>query len=442
MILAFYADDFTGSTDALDQLAAAGWRSRLFMGLPDAKTLADCGDLDAVGIAGITRSLNPAEMENELTQAFSALNKLSPQHVHYKVCSTFDSSPTLGSIGKAVEVGRQCFPHDWTPLLVGAPSLGRYCVFGNLFARMGIGGGGRIHRLDRHPSMSQHPSTPADESDIRLHLARQTDLQTGLVDVLDLEEPVEEILKKVMHLRHNSASIVLFDALNETHILRIGEVLKAAESTNRPLFSVGSSSIEKALVSVHLRSRPESKAMPEPKGPILVLSGSRSGVTEGQIRYARDHGFVEYPLDVASLLSSAPTTDRMVEIDSQQIRKHLVEGRHVILHTAAFEQTLPCEGDSASLLGTALGRIGEKLMQDCSVGRLILAGGDTSGHAARTLGIHSVERIAPLWPGAPLCLAQSNRPHIDGCEIVLKGGQVGDQGFFLRAAGIQPSPHT
>ncbi len=78
------------------------------------------------------------------------------------------------------------FKNKCVPLLVAAPVLDRYCMFGNLFARMGIGSNGKIYRLDRHPSMSKHPVTPANESDLRLHLEKQTTKKTGLIDILQL----------------------------------------------------------------------------------------------------------------------------------------------------------------------------------------------------------------------------------------------------------------
>jgi len=68
-------------------------------------------------------------MEHELLSAFKALKKLGAPHVHYKVCSTFDSSPHIGSIGKAADVGGTVFNAPFIPLLVAAPALGRYLRF-------------------------------------------------------------------------------------------------------------------------------------------------------------------------------------------------------------------------------------------------------------------------------------------------------------------------
>src|SRR6266550_8187542 len=135
LLLAFYGDDFTGSTDALEFLSRAGAKTVLFIEPPTPEQLGRYKDLDAIGVAGMTRSMNPAVMEKELRPAFESLKKLGAKHIHYKVCSTFDSSPVIGNIGKAIDIGAEIFSSSFIPLLVAAPALGRYCVFGNLFAR-------------------------------------------------------------------------------------------------------------------------------------------------------------------------------------------------------------------------------------------------------------------------------------------------------------------
>ena len=55
----------------------------------------------------------------------------------YKVCSTFDSSPEVGSIGRAIEVGREVFSSKFVPILAAAPRFGRYTLFGHHFVAFG-----------------------------------------------------------------------------------------------------------------------------------------------------------------------------------------------------------------------------------------------------------------------------------------------------------------
>ena len=90
-------------------------------------------------------------------------------------------------------------------------------------------------------------------------------------------------------------------------------------------------------------------------------------------------------------------------------------------------------------IGAGLGAVLDRLLREARLPRAVIAGGDTSGHAARRLGIDALTAIAPLAPGAPLCRAHApNDPARDGLQLVLKGGQVGREDFFetARAGGV------
>ena len=127
----------------------------------------------------MSRSLPTDKMQAELTPIFNRLKKLNALIMHYKFCSTFDSSTDIGSIGRAIEIGAEIFQSGVVPVIVGAPALGRYVAFGNLFARSG--GNSEVFRIDRHPTMSRHPVTPMNEADLIVHLSRQTSLPITLI---------------------------------------------------------------------------------------------------------------------------------------------------------------------------------------------------------------------------------------------------------------------
>jgi 3-oxoisoapionate kinase len=81
-------------------------------------------------------------------------------------------------------------------------------------------------------------------------------------------------------------------------------------------------------------------------------------------------------------------------------------------------------------IGAGLGEILKRLIRESGVKRGAISGGDSSGFAMRTLGAYALEAIAPIAPGAPLCRLFSTDPIIDGFEISLKGGQMGETNFF------------
>lgn len=449
LLLAFYGDDFTGSTDAMEILERAGIRTALFIEPPTPEDLIRFPHIRAFGIAGMTRAMTPLQMEQTLRPALEALKTSGARHIHYKVCSTFDSSPTIGSIGKAIDIGIEVLSPRFTSLVVAAPSLGRYCAFGNLFARMGIGSNGGIHRLDRHPSMSKHPTTPADESDLRLHLGRQTSKSCGLIDILQIEND-QKVAAELLNDVIATNEIVLFDALYPHQMPRIGALIDPFGSHSAPHFSVGSSGVEMALTGFwNIQGAIESPAKwhePGEATPLLVVSGSCSPVTARQIEYALAHGFEEIALDTPSI--AAGTHDPAFSSETKKAIRFIENGKSVIIHTSKsthderFVQSndvLKNKGLSptdiqtvtSKLYGEALGNIARDVLVTAPVQRLIIAGGDTSGVAARALGIKAVEMIAPLSPGAPLCRAFAPGSPADGLGVNFKGGQVGGGDYFL-----------
>jgi len=436
--LSFYGDDLTGSTDALEQLSLAGVATRLFLEPPTPAQLRAFPGLQACGVAGLTRAMGSAELAKTLKAALPRLRALGAPHVHYKVCSTFDSSPVMGSIGRVIEVASEIFPAQFVPLLAAAPGLGRYTLFGNHFARYGIGSQGEIHRLDRHPAISRHPVTPMQEADLRQHLARQTRRRVALFDILQLSlppGPCRASLKKMLAAR---PEVVLFDALTAEQLPRIGSLIDPFGSVKSPLFSAGSSGIEAALCG-HWRGigRLPARRGPLPKAravkQVLVGSGSCSPVTSEQIAWALKNGFAEVALNTAAL-SSPQTAGREQQHAIQRATKFLQAGRSVVVHTTRRGSDRTVKGilkdRTAEVLGAALANILLGALRANPPRRICLAGGDTASFAARALGITALAMVAPLTPGAPICRATASAAPVDGLEIVFKGGQVGAENFF------------
>ncbi len=419
ILLAFYGDDFTGSTDALEFITRAGAKAVLFIEPPTAEQLQQFPHLDVIGVAGKTRALSPVQMEEILIPAFEQLKASGAKQVHYKVCSTFDSSPAVGSIGKAIDCGAEVFQSKLIPVLGGSPSLGRYCVFGNLFARIGIGSNGKIYRLDRHPSMSTHPVTPADESDLRLHIGRQTEKKIGLIDITQIEQLIEQWTASL-----TDEEVVLVDVMDETQLEKIGEWMQ--ELDDKTLFSVGGSGVEAALGNYWNKTgllQPVTQwKQAEKAAPLLVVSGSCSPVTAAQIEWAKANGFEEVTID-AKKTADEGTVDAAV---FNHVAVLLQKQKHVIVHTGS-KQTANL---SSEKLGTALGTIAKHAVLHSNVKRVVVAGGDTSSYAARAMEIDAVEMIAPIVSGAPLCKAYSKNDKINGLEVNFKGGQVGGEDYF------------
>ncbi|MER8624324.1 four-carbon acid sugar kinase family protein [Mesorhizobium sp. M1143] len=432
LLLSYYGDDLTGSTDVMEALELGGVPTVLFMRQPDAAMVEQFSHCRAIGLAGTSRSETPQWMNTHLSDAFAWLKTLNAAICHYKVCSTFDSSPTIGSIGRAIEIGRSVFAQDSVPLLVGAPQLKRYTAFGHLFAAYRE----KYFRIDRHPVMSRHPTTPMDESDLLIHLSRQTELTSGLVDLATLESVARS--EAFDRLLAEGTDIVLVDVdSRETQALAGKEIWRARKPGGS--FVVGSSGIEYALLAEWV-SNGTVRAEPEFSPPgaadrIAVVSGSCSPTTERQIRHALTDGFDGIEVDPVELVSEA-SGDAIARAAAAG-RTSLEAGRSVVLYTALGPNAdrggeIDRQEGARHKLGRGLGELLRALTIEQKLQRVVIAGGDTSSHALGQMGVGAltVRMPLPASPGSPLCVAHSRIEAIDGLEVALKGGQVGTDRYF------------
>jgi 3-oxoisoapionate kinase len=445
-LLTFYGDDYTGSSAAMEALAFAGLPTILFLETPTAERLAAAAPYRAIGIAGVARSQDTAWMDRNLPAVFDVLAGIGAPIAHYKVCSTFDSAPHIGSIGRAIDLAAPRLGGAWHPLLVATPEMGRYQAFGNLFAN----GNGVSHRLDRHPTMSRHPVTPMDEADLGRHLARQTAKRIGLVDVVAMASGNADLaLAKQLA---DGAEIVSLDVLDRPTLIEAGRLIW--QHRGERLFVAGSHGVEQALVAYWQSAGLIPASAPSlPLAPverIACISGSCSPVTAGQIAHAAQHGFDIVHLDATRAVDATEWTNEVARAAERGLAA-LSAGRDALLVTAegpddpavaALNNAVAASGVAMATVndrvGAGLGLALDAILQSARLPRAVVAGGDTSGHAVQAMGIYALTAIAPLASGAPLCRAQSDRPHT-AIEIALKGGQVGDVDLFCLARDGRPA---
>jgi len=291
------------------------------------------------------------------------------------------------------------------------------------------------------------------ESDLRAHLSRQTSKKIGLFDVLRLDGQDGSIEKRFRELLDGGAEVVLFDVLYDRQLIDIGRLVWKHADRRAPLFAVGSSGLEHALTShwndAGWPAEPLEFETPGPAEQLVAVSGSCSPVTERQIACALEHGFTEVPLD-PTYLTSPEEENEGVEAAVAKALRLLAAGSSVILHTCRgprdprikaaslqFEaigyEGLEAKLVSGRLLGEALGRILQRILECTDLRRAVVAGGDTSGYVAGQLDIEALKMVAHTAPGSPLCRVYSPRGDLDDLEIIFKGGQVGWQDFFVSA---------
>ena len=422
----FYGDDATGAADSLWNFTRCGLRCVLLTGVPMGGEAGLDDNYDVVGVAGVARALATEAIEAEVRPALEWFLKLGVGTVQYKVCSTFDSSERTGSIGRAVEVVIDVFGPQVVPVLPAQPEYGRYTVFSNHFARFGD----EIFRLDRHPVMSVHPTTPMGEADLVRHLSRQTRLPVGAVRLPELYGPSPGLDGWYARAqRANGQGLVVVDALTDDDIVQAARaILAIGPGPVRACVGSGGLSwgLAKALLEAHVGS--EGQAVPRSGGEVirgepgvLALSGSCSSHTWRQIEVAETRGWTTVRLPPAS--SDVP--------ELSTVLRRLKAGHNVVCYTAAGPSRLVNGGVSAQSLGERFSVMIAKAREVVGTKRVMICGGDTSSYTIRGLGHVMLEVKGMAEPSVPV-LEVKGPEGLRGLELVLKGGQMGTADLFAK----------
>ncbi|MFY0992459.1 four-carbon acid sugar kinase family protein [Halomonas sp. C05BenzN] len=430
LLAAFYGDDFTGSTENLAQFCRHGLRGRLFFSSADRDAIqAMAPGLDVVGLAGTARGLAPPAMGDEVEPALEVIEALDPRVRQFKVCSTFDSSPTVGSIGHVMELARRRWPGCALPVLPSTPAFGRYTAFSHLFTRYG----GEICRLDQNPAMAHHPSTPMREADLRRHLAVQTSIPPAAVTLLDYR--AADGGWQALAAAAEEGRFVVLDATDREELRHAAELILRLAG-ERTTLAVAAQGLADALGEIAVRD--EAGRRPLPTGypgvsRLLVLSGSCSPQTRGQLAHFEAQGGEVLALSPDDALRDPAALARRL---AGQVLTRFEAGCDVAVATTRGEADIVA-GMSADRLAQAVGQVFAGLARELRDGgdihRLAFAGGDTSSHAMRRLGAGALELVAfDEAQGGHLCRLVATDSTVDGLEVVLKGGQIGDEDFFSR----------
>jgi uncharacterized protein YgbK (DUF1537 family) len=428
----FVADDLTGASDVLAQAHRYGLEAALVIGHAPLPV-----DVDVVGIAGPARSLGGAAFDNVVRRDLARIAQVDLHVLLYKVCSTFDSSPTTGSIGRGIELLHERFG-DHGPIAVAPaqPGFGRFTAFSDHYATFA----GEIHRLDRHPVMSQHPSTPMHEADLRRVLAEQ--LPSGAtVGSIHLPAYDTGTFTDLWTDRRRDSNLAAFvvDAVGEQHMDEIARALRHPGNDARPALVVGSGGIMAALART---ASGEPSRTPRPQrtsGPVLAVSASASSVTADQLEDAIKHGWVDVPVPTDLLRGQH---DALVTALDQQVSAALAAGHDVVVHATrgTSDPRYAASGpvDSAylgSLIGALAGRMATAgLTRDVAV-----FGGDTSSHALIAMDVRELRVSEQFVTAGPICRTD-DRAAVAGCRLLLKGGQVGPPDILRRFAGQATHP--
>jgi uncharacterized protein YgbK (DUF1537 family) len=413
LLLGCIADDFTGATDLAAMLVRGGMRTVQVIGVPSLPL----PEADAIVVALKSRTAPVGRAVDESLAACEALLRGGARQIVCKICSTFDSTPR-GNIGPVADALMKRLGAGFAIACPAFPENGRTIYLGHLF----VGAS-----LLSESGMESHPLTPMTDPNLVRVLARQTDGVVGCIAFPEVEAGVGALRRAMARLRERGFRYAITDALTDRHLLTIGEAC-----AQHPLI-VGGSGVAMGLPANFraaglLPERHDAAQLPPAHGSKAVLAGSCSRATLGQIGLAREHVPV---LELDAL--AEPHSDALAAQALGWAASRLSDKRPIVIAASATpERVLALQqkmgaGEAGAMIERAMADIAQGLVA-AGVGRLVVAGGETSGAVVKRLGVKSL-RIGPeIDPGVPWTLAQPA-----GLHLALKSGNFGGRDMFLRA---------
>lgn len=419
IVLGAIADDFTGATDLANNLVRAGMRTLQVIGVP--RTALALEDIDAVVVALKSRSCPAQDATSDSLAALDWLRGQGARQIFFKYCSTFDSTDD-GNIGPVADALLEQLGSRQTVMVPAFPTNGRTVYQGHLF----VG-----DRLLNDSGMEHHPLNPMTDSDLVRTLSRQTPHAVGLLPRSVLAVGAEQARAHLDTLAAQNVRHVICDTLDEDDLTVLAATL--AQSA----LVTGGSGLGQALPAEYRRLgwlKPVDNAgqLTPASGAPLVLSGSCSRATLAQVEHflSRFEGFA---LDPITLANSDDQIDEALAFARPRIRK----GDPVLIYASATPDKVQQAQEQlgAAVAGEcverALARLAKALVAE-GVGKLLVAGGETSGAVVSALGIGELRIGEQIDPGVPW-----TQTHLPGRELplslALKSGNFGGVDFFSRA---------
>jgi uncharacterized protein YgbK (DUF1537 family) len=414
MELGCIADDFTGATDLANNLVRAGMRSVQTIGVPAGPPPEGA---EAVVVALKSRTIPAPEGVAQSLAALRWLRVHGARQIYFKVCSTFDSTDR-GNIGPVTEALMDALGCDFTIACPAFPANGRTVYKGYLFT-------GDV--LLSEGSMREHPLTPMTDPSLVRVMQRQSRRRVGLIEHAVVRRGSEAIAERMAALRAQGVGIAIVDALDDADLHAMGRAFAAL-----PLLTAGSGVAIGLPANFGVTPSADAAELPASSGARAIVSGSCSVASNAQVAaFLARHpgrGFAVDPLQLAAgndvaaqaLAWAAPRLGEEPLLIYATAQPEAVK---------AVQSALGVE-QSGTLIERTLARVAEGLVER-AVGRLVVAGGETSGACVQALGVKQLRIGAQIDPGVPWCHAATGRGR--AIHLALKSGNFGTSDFFDKA---------
>ncbi len=415
MRLGVIADDFTGAADIAGFLVKHGMGCTMFNGVPDSVPEALT---EALVVSLKIRSCSPEEAVQKALSALAFLKEAGCTKFYYKYCSTFDSSKE-GNIGQVTDALRKALGVELTLICPALPINGRTVYKGYLF----------VHdQLLSESPMRNHPITPMRDSKIERLMEGQFsgnsahifyhDIAQGSKHVRAVIEGYEAADKNIQYL--------IVDVLTEEDLKTI------AQATEGFSLVTGGSGLALGIAQLHTKrlGRPneEMVSFVPKKGRSVIIAGSCSSQTNAQVAYYKDKA-PSLRIDEGKCLHQKGYSGELAQWVLAQDQEGLAPMLYATRNPDELVEIKAKYGkeDVSAKIEEVIGCV-TRILAFQGVKNFIVAGGETSGVVATTLGVSSYLIGPEIDPGVSWVRSLDGTMH-----LAFKSGNFGMVDFFEKA---------
>ncbi|MBN3759819.1 four-carbon acid sugar kinase family protein [Burkholderia sp. Ac-20365] len=396
MKILIIADDLSGAADCAIGFASAGHRTVVTL---EAARMSAHDGADTIAVDTDTRRLAPADAAARTAAAYAEMSA-SGQRLYKKIDSTLRG--------------------NWAAEVAGLQALAGMAIVAPAFPATGRTVRDAQVYVHGEP-LEQTATWKLEHADLPAGIAAQLEAAGLSTDRLDAEalagEP-ETLAVCIGAMAANGVQALIVDTQSEKALRALAE---ASLRSDAPFFWVGSGGLAREIAALNPRDdaaqhKPGSEAFPG--GPILILVGSLSAVSERQCAMLRERGGVEEMVVPPAVLREG-ATHRDWRAWQEQVGVSLKANCDLLLRIGRDDAFDPAEG---AQLSAALAALVEPHFT--KTGGLIATGGETARAMLAAARIANLQLLAEVEAGVAVARPlDASRTHCPG--VVTKAGAFG-----------------
>ena len=412
-IVGIIADDLTGANDTALQMQQKGAITKILLDtVPPSDFAREATQVWAISTE--SRNISPEDAYNKVKDATTFFKEnFNFEHYFKKIDSTLRGHIAVETLTLLSEL-----EYDAAVVIPAFPSEGRITV-------------GGYHLLNGLPismsEMARDPMCPILESHLptmfKNQLGPEHEDMVGIIELKTVMNGAGPILMRLNELIEEGKKLIVVDTVSITNI---EQVVLAINKSQKQILPTGTAAFAKVLANVWLGSiKKHEEQLKFPDVPKLILSGSATEITAGQINELINSQDIEQPY-IIQLNAQQILDNKQGEI-VDEILNNLGKNNTVLVHTSNLMDNSEIEfNDDDIARELFLGKITDflgYLAQEIMLRRdlvLITIGGETSYKCCKHVNATELTIIDEAAPAIALTKTAQHK------WIITKSGNLGN----------------